>query len=121
LRPTLSDLQGDYQALCQFWGDSPERRARYRTKLRALAIRRREQKAEREKVGLPALHKAYEAAAKHMLRLNRAITGLSDCTPGIAGALRIMRPHLTGNIAADAADLLDNPDAPITERMAWVG
>src|SRR3954452_21150894 len=23
-----------------------------------------------------------------------------------------MRPHLTGNIAAEAADLLDNPDAP---------
>jgi hypothetical protein len=40
---------------------------------------------------------------------------------GIAGALRIMLPSLTGNIAADAADLLDNPDPPITERAAWIG
>jgi hypothetical protein len=27
---------------------------------------------------------------------------------------------LTGNIAADAADLLDNPDSPVADRMAWI-
>jgi hypothetical protein len=40
---------------------------------------------------------------------------------GIGGALRIMLPSLTGNIAVDAADLLNNPDTKITERMAWIG
>jgi hypothetical protein len=37
----------------------------------------------------------------------------------LMSALRILQPSLTGNIAADAADLLDNPDTPITERIAW--
>jgi hypothetical protein len=35
--------------------------------------------------------------------------------------LRILQPSLTGDIAADVADLSDNPDTPITERMAWIG
>ena len=44
-----------------------------------------------------------------------------EALSGIERALRILLPQLTGNIAADVADLLDNPDAPITERMAWIG
>lgn len=34
--------------------------------------------------------------------------------------LAMLLPHLTGNIAADVRDLLENPKAPITKRMAWV-
>ncbi|HZY11324.1 MAG TPA: hypothetical protein VFE89_00960 [Beijerinckiaceae bacterium] len=44
-----------------------------------------------------------------------------EALSGIERALRILLPQLTGNIAADVADLLDNPDAPTTERMAWIG
>jgi hypothetical protein len=44
-----------------------------------------------------------------------------EALSGIERALRILLPQLAGNIAADVADLLDNPDAPITERMAWIG
>jgi hypothetical protein len=147
LRPSKADLRADYDALRSFHGDSPARRASYRDALRKLAIRKREQRAEEEKVELPALEKQHDAILDEMFAVASAIEALPDRSAdavaaslligfnleantrdntgcniqGIEGALRIMLPSLTGNIAADAADLLDNPDTPITERAAWIG
>jgi hypothetical protein len=146
-RPSQHDLRKDYEQHCSLWGDSASARARYRDKLRKFAVRRREQKAEEQKVGLPALEKQHEAVVDGLVALNDAIETVSDQTAdavaasllvelnyegslrdntgvniqGIARALRILLPSLTGNIAVDVADLLDNPDTPITERAAWIG
>jgi hypothetical protein len=144
VRPTPTDLRTHY--LNGIWGDTPKTRAAYRNALRALALRRREQKAERAKVGLDDLEKQRDGIADRISDIRDAITNLRDTSAdavaaslmiglvwtghtrdstganieGIDGALRLLLPSLTGNIAADAADLLDNPDTPITERMAWV-
>jgi hypothetical protein len=63
-------------------------------------------------------------AASLMIELNYEANTQDDtgCNiQGIASALRRLLPSLTGSIAADAADLLDNPGTPITERAAWIG
>jgi hypothetical protein len=147
LRPSQYDLRKEYDQHCGIWGDSPSARARYRDKLREFAVRRREQKAEEQKLGLPELETRNEAIVDGLVAVNDAIESLPDQTAdaiaaslmielnyeaslrdntginmqGIARALRILLPSLTGNIAADAADLLDNPETPITERMAFIG
>jgi hypothetical protein len=62
-------------------------------------------------------------AAKLMVGLTLTSHSYDDTRTsceGIRSALHAMRPHLTGNIAVDVADLLDNPDTPISERMFWV-
>jgi hypothetical protein len=145
VRPTPTDLRTHY--LNGIWGDTPKTRIAYRKALRALALRRREQKAERAQVGLDDLEKLRDGIAERISDIGHAITNLRDTSAdavaaslmigllltgytrdntsanieGIEGALRILRPSLTGNIAADAADLLDNPETPITERAAWIG
>ena len=147
LRPSKYDLRDDYEAHCRFWGESPAARARYRDKLRKLAVRCREKEAEYTKAGLPDLEKRHEAIVDEMFAIAKAVEALPDRSPdavaaslmielnyeaslhdntgvniqGIAGALRILLPSLTGNIAVDVADLLDNPDTPIIERNAWIG
>jgi hypothetical protein len=145
VRPTPTDLRTHY--LNGIWGDTPKTRIAYRKALRALALRRREQKAERAKVALDELEKQRDGIAERISDITDAITNLRDTSAdaiaaslmigllwtdhtrddtsanieGIEGALRIMLPSLTGGIAVDVADLLDNPDAPITERTAWIG
>jgi hypothetical protein len=147
LRPSKYDLRADYDQTCRMSGDSPEARASYAARLRQFRTRRREQKAEEQKLGLPELEKRNEAIIDGLVAINTVIESLPDQTAdaiaaslmielnyeaslrdntgvnmqGIARALRILLPSLTGNIAADAADLLDNPETPITERMAFVG
>jgi hypothetical protein len=151
LRPSKYHLRKDYDQLCMFWGEpgrvSPKLRASYAKKLLRLRIRLREQAAERVKVGLPAIETRHDAIMEELSAINDAIEALPDQTADavaaslmielgydvrlrdgtaeaiekIARPLRVLLPSLTGSIAADVADLLDNPDTPITERMALIG
>ena len=119
----------------------PHRRA-----LRALALRVRAQKIERARYNIEALGRQTDAVGDQIDALTQAIiahgnqsadaiaarlligfafSARSDLTTkqntvGISDALLLLRPKLTGNIAADVADLLDNPNAPSSERMAWM-
>jgi hypothetical protein len=147
LRPSAAVLKDEYEAATRFSGrDTPARRASYSAALQRFEARKREQRAEEAKAGLTALEKQRDALFDDLFAISKAIEALPDRTPdavaasllmefnleattrdntgcniqGIAGALRIMLPCLTGNIAADAADLLDNPDSPVADRMAWI-
>lgn len=146
LRPSPTSLKEDHRRWCTIAGNTPATRAVYRKKLRALAIRKRERQAERDKVGLDALCNDQDAISDEIIRLSRAIDDLPDTSPdalaarllvglnfhmdardtaqnnigAIESTLRVLRPYLTGNIAVDVADLLDNPDSPITYRLASI-
>jgi hypothetical protein len=150
IRPSPMNLRKDYDRWISVWGRPPgtdaSARQQYVKNLRALALRRRQQNIERAKVGRDELEARYDNTRDHVLDLNVAIEGLSGFHPDALAAkllvglhwtastadstgsnceslrptLEALRPHLSGNIAADVADLLDNPEAPLTERMAWV-
>lgn len=146
VRPSPYTLQEDHRRWCTISGDTPATRAAYRKKLRALVIRKREQQSERDKVGLDALNDRVDAISDHIIRLSDEIDDLPDTSPDalaarllgglnfkidtrdktainmapIKSTLWALRPYLTGNIAVDVADLLDNPDSPITDRVAMI-
>ena len=149
IRPGSNDLRRDYELYLNLWGTvrAEEIKRNYRDRLRALAQRRREQRREKEKVGLIELQARLQDADNRAYDLGEAIEDFADHSPdvlaaklmvglgftahadahagghnliGIKSTLEALLPHLAGNIAADVADLLDHPCTPLCERAAWL-
>jgi ribosomal protein S25 len=113
--------------------------------LAALRQRRRRQKAEERKVGLPELEKAIDATYERVEEVEAEIQKLSPSTPHLIAAMILigvarvslgsesldgrageplhlarslltsLRPYLRGTIGAEVSELLDNPEKPIGE------
>jgi hypothetical protein len=112
----------------------------YRSELREFAIRRRAQKAEQQKVGLPDLKATQERIGDQRGAVQEQIEGLEGETPNSVGArllleavfecyfhqpffsmsegrapeiaLKFLRPSLTGLIRAHVDEIFDRPNVP---------
>ena len=117
--------------------------------LAAIEERCKERSAEEKKLGIPGLYRAHERIIDRVLEAEAKIFELSPCTPNsIAAAvlietahecvglerleqpsdsgalitervLKMLRPQLSGSIADDVAELLDNPSKPIPLMAFW--
>lgn len=145
IRPGLGDLKARFELNTSFWGRERALPA-YRRSLRALAVRRRAQKAEKEKAGIPSAEARLDRASDEVCAIEDAIEALPlSLTTGAATAfirftgemskdgsvastsgsgefivcLRAMRPHIAGPFAADIDEVLANLDRPLAEF--WFG
>ena len=100
IRPSLEDVVGFHRKVADFAGRTPERRREVRRNafaaIRRWIARRREQKAEMEKVGLPRIIAMQTAIDREIASADRLIEALGRAEPGnldVAAARLIVTLH----------------------------
>lgn len=100
IRPSLDDVVSFHKKIADFAGRTPERRREARRNafaaIRKWIARRREQKAEMEKVGLPKIIAMQTAIDREIASADRLIEALARAEPGnldVAAARLIVTLH----------------------------
>lgn len=99
VRYSVTDLKKEYQRTCETLRfkpyENPQLRASYRTKIRSVIARIREQRAEEKKVGLPALYKRSDEVIEELLNVEGRIRQIADqCAfDGLAAVSMIERDY----------------------------
>lgn len=147
IRPGLSDLSRRFEAEASMWGRERALPV-YRKRLRALAARKRAQRAEEERAGLTAASARLDRVCDELWEIEKAIEALplslttatalsliwfvlemsgdqslADASGGreLLVTLRAMHPYLTGPISKDIGVLLSEPNRPIRETWMRAG
>ncbi len=148
-RPGPNDIEENYKLNLQIFGPrgAKESRATRDRSRRELADRRRRQRAEERKVGLPGLERTVSEIIDQLLDVEQRILGLVPTPNTIAAGLLIdlahesnaedsvaapsgemilasrvleaLRPQLHGAICINVEELLDNRSKPISEMAFW--
>lgn len=147
VRPSPVSIKEDFELACRISGPSvrPRARAFYRAKMRAFIARRRQQKEEEARVGLPEIDARLEALSDQRHEIRDRLRDLPRAPNAVAAlilldvtcdasrdddvilnkkaagptALRFLLPLLSGQIAEDVASVLANPSRPAGELAWW--
>jgi hypothetical protein len=145
IRPGPYDMRKSFELAS--WGDGKRARANYRRDLRAFVERRRAMKAEKAKVGYPAVLAELEQAGEAVCATVQAVSNppaslasaaltvvlivaeatgedsvdiLDERHGSLVVTLRALHPHLIGSLAADVGALLVDPERPVREVWPWL-
>jgi hypothetical protein len=147
VRHSLYTIKQEFEFCCLHLSpaDRPRQRAIFRERVRAFVARCREQDAERERGGVTAITARQKQISDQLDAISDQLREMPETPNAVAAliliaatgtshrnnpvfddeddvgaiALRFMGPMLSGQIAEDVADVLDNPDQPAGELAWW--